>query len=147
MELGRLGSGIISAHSIIGWWNSARRTAKEALRPRTMLSYGRDTPKPKRKRNYEPKAATARRLADDSRSTWTLAECERMTREQLTNRLRDLGLKQRLSLEVSTEASSAGQSWEELIAAKVASDEKKAAAAASDSCKPSTPFILCYYSQ
>ena len=50
---------------------------KDALRPGTMLGYGRDTPKPKRKRNYEPKAATARRLADDSRSTWTLVECER----------------------------------------------------------------------
>ena len=78
----------------------------------------------------------AQRLADDSRSTWTLEDCERMTREQLTNRLRDLGLPPRLFLEPSTEASNAGQSWEELKAAtKVASDEKAVAAAASDSCK------------
>ena len=78
-----------------------------------------------------------------------------MTREQLTNHLQDLGLPGRLRLEVSTEELNAGQSWEELIAAKAALDEMKAAAAAasdaaaaaSDSCKPSTPFILCYYSQ
>ena len=68
----------------------------------------------------------AQRLADDSRSICTLAECERMTWEELMNRLRDLGLPGRLFLEPSTEASNAGQSWEELKAAKVASDEKAA---------------------
>ena len=47
---------------------------------------------------------------------------------QLMYRLRDLGLEQRLFLELSTEVSNAGQSWEELKAAKVASDEKAAAA-------------------
>ena len=94
---------------------------KDALRPGTMPGYGR-TPKPKRKRNYEPKAAMAQRLADDSRSIWTLEDCERMTWEQLLNRLQDLGLPGRLSATLS------GQSWEELKAAKVASDEKAAAA-------------------
>ena len=39
-------------------------------------------------------------MADDSRSIWTLEECERMTREQLMNRLRDLGLPGRLFLKV-----------------------------------------------
>ena len=53
----------------------------------------------------------AQRLADDSRSILTLAECERMTNEQLMNRLRDLGLLPRLFLKPSTEASNAGQSW------------------------------------
>ena len=84
-----------------------------------MPGYARDTRKPKRKQVAEPKAAMAQRLADDSRSIWTLAECARMTREQLMNRLRDLGLKQRLRLEPSTEASNVGESWEELKAAKV----------------------------
>ena len=93
-----------------------------------MPGYGRDTPKPKRKRNYESKVAMAQRLVDDSRSIWTLEDCERMTREQLTNRLRDLGLSGRLVLVPSTEEHNAGQSWEELKAAKVASDEKAAAA-------------------
>ena len=115
-----------------------------------MLGYGRDTPKPKRKlvtsdkcrpkRKREPKAVTAQRLADASRSSWTLEECESMTQEKLAERLREHGLPGRL--EVSTEASSAGQSWEKLKAAKVASDEKKAAAAASDSCKPKRKQVV-----
>ena len=88
-----------------------------------MPGYARDTRKPKRKQVAEPKAAMAQRLADDSRSIWTLVECERMTQEELMNRLRDLGLPGRLS-----RTSNAGQSWEELKAAKVASDEKAAAA-------------------
>ena len=92
-----------------------------------MPGYGRDTPKPKRKRVTEPKALTAQRLVDASRSTWTLAECERMTQVQLIDRLQDIGLPPRLSLEVSTEASSAGQSWEELTAAKVASGKDEEA--------------------
>ena len=48
-----------------------------------MPGYARDTPKRKRKLVAEPKAAMAQRLADDSRSILTLAECERMTQEQL----------------------------------------------------------------
>ena len=117
---------------------------KDALRPGTMPGYSKKAAAAtasdncKRKRKKEPKAMTAQRLVDASRSMRTLAECERMIQVQLTNRLRDLGLPGRLFLEVSsTEAHNAGQSWEELeAAAKVASDEKAAAAAASDSCKP-----------
>ena len=46
-----------------------------------MPGYARDTRKPKRKQVAEPKAAMAQRLVDDSRSIWTLVECERMTNE------------------------------------------------------------------
>ena len=74
-----------------------------------MPGYARDTRKPKRKQVVEPKVAMVQRLSDDSRSIRTLEECERMSQEELMNRLRDLGLKQRLRLEQSTEASNAGQ--------------------------------------
>ena len=57
-----------------------------------MLGYGRDTPKPKHKQVGEPKAYTAQRLVDASRSTCTLVECERMTIVQLAERLQELGL-------------------------------------------------------
>ena len=120
-------NGLLDEAAASELWNSARRTAKEALRPGTMLGYGRDTwPQGKHKTVGEPKAYTAQRLVDASRSTCTLAECERMTIVQLAERLQELGLPGRLTLKQSTEASNAGQSWEELKAAKVASDEKAA---------------------
>ena len=60
---------------------SRRPQVKGAVRPWTMPGYARDTRKPKRKQVAEPKAAMAQRLVDDSRSIWTLVECERMTNE------------------------------------------------------------------
>ena len=68
MELGRFGSGIISAHSIVGLRNSARRPAKDAVRPGTMPGSARDTPKPKRKRKGEPVEAMAQECREESAS-------------------------------------------------------------------------------
>ena len=127
MELGRFGSGIISAHSIPECGEPAGRRAKDAVRPGIMPGYARDTRKHKRKQNYEPKASMAQRLADDSRSIWTLEDCERMTQEELMNCLRDLGLRPRLVLEQNIEEHNAGQSWAEKTAEKDAALAEKAA--------------------
>ena len=108
-------------------WEELKAAAKVASDEKAAAAAASDSCK--RKLVAEPKAPMAQRLADDSRSSWTRQECESMTQVKLTERLRDLDLPGRLYVEVSTEASSAGKSWEELkAAAKVASDEKAAAA-------------------
>ena len=76
-----------------------------------------------RKRKRERKEAMALRLADDSGRT--LEECTRMTKEQIIDNLRDLGLTGRMQVELSTEEYNEGQSWEELIAAKAAAKSGK----------------------
>ena len=84
-----------------------------------------------RKRKRERKEAMALRLADDSGRT--LEECTRMTKEQIIDNLRDLGLTGRMQVELSTEEYNDGQSWverKEKAAEKAVEKAEKAAAKA-----------------
>ena len=61
-----------------------------------------------RKQKSESKASMAQWLVDGGR--WTLEECMRMTVEEIHDALRDLGLRGRLYMELSTEGYNVGQS-------------------------------------
>ena len=66
-----------------------------------------------RKRKAEPKEAMAQWLAEciaECIGEWTLEECMRMTVEEIHDALRDLGLRGRLYMELSTEGYNVGQS-------------------------------------
>ena len=87
-----------------------------------MLGSACDTPQPKHKRVDEPTSAMRPRLAEDSRSRWTLAQCERMTYLQVNQHLQELDLPGRQKLTVSTEDYNLGLSWEELLELKAAAE-------------------------
>eukprot|EP01048_Picozoa_sp_COSAG05_P000539 COSAG05_NODE_14_length_36349_cov_27.641655_33_plen_270_part_01 len=93
-------------------------------------------PQPKRKQVSEPVSAMRRRLAKHGDPRWTQEQCDSMTREQLLEHFKELGLTLRLELTVSSmEDYSPNLSWEELLELKAA-DEKAAAAAAADTAQP-----------
>ena len=78
-----------------------------------------------RKRKRERKEAMALRLADDSGRT--LEECTRMTPVEIDAELKDLGLTGQMKVQLSTEEHNEGKSWEEVNAAKAASEGEKVA--------------------
>ena len=60
-----------------------------------------DAPQPKRKQVSEPLSAMKRRLAKHGDPRWPQEQCDSMTRKQLLEHFKELGLQRRQSVTVS----------------------------------------------